>query len=86
MWAYSDDNIRSLASRRAQRPGGWASIPPAIRQALAHADPRRWLLTWLRHETARNELYALDDRTLADLGITQGDFPAILSGTYRRGE
>ncbi|MBL8839000.1 MAG: DUF1127 domain-containing protein [Alphaproteobacteria bacterium] len=30
------------------------------------------------------ELAQLDDRTLADLGITRGDIPAIASGIYAR--
>ncbi len=32
------------------------------------------------------ELAQLDDRTLADLGITRGDIPAIAAGLYARSE
>jgi acyl-CoA thioesterase YciA len=31
------------------------------------------------------DLHRLDERSLADLGINRGDFPAILAGTYVRG-
>lgn len=80
MWAYSNQPSEHLSRGAAclSRPsvGGW----------LWRLNPWHWLMTWLRHETSVTELYALDDQTLADLGITRGDFPAILSGTYRRGE
>ena len=50
------------------------------------ANPLHWLGAWWRREAAVQELYGLDDRTLADLGITHGDFPRILNGTFRRGD
>ncbi len=39
-----------------------------------------------RRERARiaRELLSYTDRELFDLGITRGDIPAILDGTYRR--
>jgi uncharacterized protein YjiS (DUF1127 family) len=39
-----------------------------------------------RHRAATeiSQLYQLDDRELRDAGLSRGDFPAILNGTYRR--
>ena len=87
MWAYTNNSVHSLSSRPGRRSGGfWASIPPGFRHALSQANPLHALRIWWRHEESVNELHGLDDRTLADLGITRGDFPAIVSGTFRRGE
>jgi uncharacterized protein YjiS (DUF1127 family) len=59
---------------------------------LASAERRPSLkarfLAWRerRSERARiaRELLSYTDRELFDLGITRGDIPAILDGTYRR--
>ena len=83
MWAYTNNDIRCQEGRSG---GFWAGIPPSIHQMLAQANPVHALETWWRHAASINELYGLDDRTLADLGITRGDFPAIVSETFRRGE
>jgi uncharacterized protein YjiS (DUF1127 family) len=40
---------------------------------------------WAAQRAVAEELAGLDDRTVADLGLTRGDFPAIIAGTYRRG-
>lgn len=37
--------------------------------------------TWLRRRAARAELMALDDRLLADIGLTRADIPAVLGST-----
>jgi uncharacterized protein YjiS (DUF1127 family) len=39
-----------------------------------------------RHRAATEvrELYQFDDRELRDMGLSRGDFSAILNGTYRR--
>jgi len=34
---------------------------------------------WRQRERACNELYALDDRALADIGISRADIPFVLS-------
>jgi uncharacterized protein YjiS (DUF1127 family) len=82
MWAYSNNGAHTLSARGGRHNG----IPPAIRRAIAQANPLHWLRAWLQRETTRDELYGLDDRTLADLNITRGDFPRILDGTFRRGD
>jgi len=40
--------------------------------------------SWLARRAVLAELHQLDDRTLADLCIYPGDFPAIAEGTYVR--
>jgi uncharacterized protein YjiS (DUF1127 family) len=40
--------------------------------------------SWLARRAVLAELHELDDRTLADLCIYPGDFPAIAEGTYVR--
>jgi uncharacterized protein YjiS (DUF1127 family) len=56
-------------------------------------QPERWSLfggmiqavkDWHRRQVARAELEALSDRELQDIGITRGDFHAIIEGTYQR--
>jgi len=84
MWAYSNNGVHSLSARDA-RPSQ-ENLPPIIRRALSAANPLSWLRSWRRQEATLHELYGLDDRTLADLGITHGDFPRILNGTFRRGD
>ena len=39
-----------------------------------------------RHRAATEirQLYQFDDRELRDVGLSRGDFPAIMRGTYRR--
>jgi uncharacterized protein YjiS (DUF1127 family) len=41
--------------------------------------------SWAERQDIKAELESLDGRTLADLGITPSDFPAIVDGTYHRG-
>jgi uncharacterized protein YjiS (DUF1127 family) len=38
---------------------------------------------WLARRAARAELLRLDDRLLADIGITRCDIPAVVDGSYR---
>ena len=80
MWAYSNNGAHTLSARGARH----TSIPLATLRAVARASPLHWLRVWLQREATLEELYGLDDRTLADLNITRGDFPRILGGTFRR--
>lgn len=81
MWAYSNQQVNPLSSA-----GAAGRIDQPVGRVLRRLNPWQWLRRWAERETAANELYRLDDRTLVDLGITRGDFPAILSGDYRRGQ
>jgi uncharacterized protein YjiS (DUF1127 family) len=38
---------------------------------------------WLARRAARTELERLDDRLLADIGITRSDIPSIVDGSER---
>jgi uncharacterized protein YjiS (DUF1127 family) len=45
-----------------------------------------WTLSnTLRRRRGARALYALDDRTLADIGIYRGAIPAVVRGVERRG-
>lgn len=39
---------------------------------------------WQRRQRALEELYALDDRSLADLGISRSEIPYVLARTPER--
>lgn len=48
---------------------------------LAHG-----LARWRERQRALNELASLDDRSLADIGITRSEIPYVLSRAVRRAE
>ena len=97
MWAYTDEEIdflstfrpksaeRSAASTagKAHSRRGEPSLPAAGLRIPLRVG--KWLKDWTRRQADMLELRRLDDRSLADLGINQGDFPAILDGRYARG-
>ncbi len=39
---------------------------------------------WAERRQLANDLYARDDRLLADIGLTREDIPAVLQGTHVR--
>ncbi len=40
------------------------------------------VVAWRRYRAARAELLALDDRTLADIGIARADVPRVAAGLW----
>jgi uncharacterized protein YjiS (DUF1127 family) len=36
---------------------------------------------WQERQRVLNELYAMDDRALADIGLSRGDIPFVVRGT-----
>jgi uncharacterized protein YjiS (DUF1127 family) len=44
------------------------------------------VIEWRKRERAFGELMALDDRTLADVGIRRSEIPFVLSGAAKRAE
>lgn len=42
----------------------------------------RPLTTWIRQARVYDELMALDDRALRDIGLTRADIPAVAAGTF----
>jgi uncharacterized protein YjiS (DUF1127 family) len=42
------------------------------------------LVTWRRRQRAYAELAGLDDRSLADIGITRSEIPYVLSQPYEK--
>ncbi len=94
MWAYRDEETDFLSPAYGKSPpaktsAGKESSPAAPITTLARIVASmlpKWVGTWLKRRTAEAELYSLDHRTLADLAINRGDFPAILGGTFTRDE
>jgi acyl-CoA thioesterase YciA len=87
MWAYTDEESDYLSSFRPS-----PAARPAVRSTRAVTKPRRlsdllpnWLTSWAQRRAHSRELHRLDARSMADLGINAGDFPAILSGSFTRG-
>jgi uncharacterized protein YjiS (DUF1127 family) len=69
--------LKSVAPASAAQPEGLLSalVAPLVGAVKA----------WAARRAVAEELAMLDDRTVADLGLTRGDFPAIIAGTYLRG-
>jgi len=57
----------------------FGSIINALRAPLSA------LAEWRRREIARAELESLDDRTLADIGISRAEIPFVVTGNASRG-
>ncbi|MGH7122341.1 MAG: DUF1127 domain-containing protein [Acetobacteraceae bacterium] len=66
-----------------------APLPPTYFSAGGRLPLRSRFAAWRTEHRRRvrlaHELASLDDRELIDLDISRADFPAIISGTYRRG-
>ena len=45
---------------------------------------RNAFATWQRRQRAYGELMALDDRSLADIGIRRSEIPAVVEGFHER--
>ena len=86
MWAYTSEENDYLSS---VRPAPAARS--AVRRSKTVSELRRlsdllpkWLKSWMQRQTHNRELHQLDSRSLADLGINAGDFPAIMASTFTR--
>ena len=44
------------------------------------------VVAWQEREIARAELESLDDRALADIGLSRGDIAGVLAGRFTRPE
>ncbi len=77
MWAFTDTSLKYAANNAAAADASH----PVLRlvRRVFGAVP-----AWLQRDAWRAELESLDDRTLSDLAIGRGDFPAILAGTFSR--
>ncbi len=88
MWAYTDEETDFLSPAYGKSPPAKTSagspVAPLTTRALGWFVLPKSVRTWLNRRTAEAELYSLDHRTLADLAINRGDFPAILGGTFTR--
>lgn len=69
--AYAQTHI----ARQLHAGNGLAGLFSALVRRVADAAARR---------RARNELCALTEHELADIGISRGDIDAVVDGTFRR--
>ncbi len=81
MWAhinFANGSARPAGSRLQER----------FHQFLRKVTDRsaQHFAEWRQRREQLAELQRLDDRDLADLGISRADFPAIVKGTYKRDE
>ena len=44
----------------------------------------RWFYSKAQNIRTKNQLYSMDDRALADIGLTRGDIEGVLNGTWTR--
>ena len=44
----------------------------------------KWLNSKIQNSHVTNQLYSMDDRALADIGLTRGDIESVLNGTWER--
>ncbi len=58
--------------------------PPRRRQASVFSRAVAFVKAWAERRRGAGELYALNDRLLADIGLTREDIPAMVNGTYVR--
>ena len=48
------------------------------------ASITKWFNSKIQNTHTMNQLYSMDDRTLADIGLTRGDIEGVLNGTWTR--
>src|SRR6266403_5542100 len=58
----------------------WRELRALIRAVNPIKPVLDWWRAWRARERAADELYALDDRTLAELGLRRADIPFIAAG------
>ncbi len=58
--------------------------PPRRRQASVFSRAIAAVKAWAERRRGAGELYALNDRLLADIGLTREDIPAAVNGTSVR--
>ncbi len=78
------DRLSTINKARLQQAEAIADAVVAASRGIAKLAA--WLYApvqrWLAERTVRNELMALDDRTLADIGLTRGDIPQVAAGLW----
>lgn len=58
----------------------WRELRALIRAISPIKPVLEWWRAWRARERAADELYALDDRTLAELGLRRADIPFVAAG------
>jgi uncharacterized protein YjiS (DUF1127 family) len=71
---------KTLLARGEAIADTFAAIGGAVRAIAAklYAPVKNWAV----ERATRDELLSLDDRTLADIGLTRGDIPQVASGLW----
>lgn len=71
---------KALMARGEAIADTFAAITGAVRTIAARLYAP--IKTWAVERSTRDELMSLDDRTLADIGLTRGDIPQVASGLW----
>jgi uncharacterized protein YjiS (DUF1127 family) len=75
---------RAAVTRNAALAAAMAQAGRELRALFRALDPIKPLVArfraWRERERAADELFALDDRTLAELGIIRADIPFVAAG------
>jgi uncharacterized protein YjiS (DUF1127 family) len=72
--------IARNAAIAAATVGAWREFRALIRAVNPIKPILDWWRAWRARERAADELYALDERTLAELGLRRADIPFIAGG------
>jgi uncharacterized protein YjiS (DUF1127 family) len=56
----------------------------AISVVALFAGIAKWFNSKVQSSRVMNQLYSMDDRALADIGLTRGDIESVLNGTWAR--
>lgn len=78
--------LSSTEQQQRKRFDKYLSAAPRRRSRLATGVSSLFVAVkaWIDRQRLASDLYALDDRLLADVGLTRWDIPALLKGTYAR--
>jgi len=58
----------------------WQELRAIVRAVNPVTPLLGWYRGWRARQRAADELFALDDRTLAELGLRRGDIPFVVAG------
>jgi uncharacterized protein YjiS (DUF1127 family) len=71
---------KALMARGEAIADAFAAVAGAVRTIVTKLYSP--IKNWAVERATRDELMSLDDRTLADIGLTRGDIPQVASGLW----